>query len=52
MGGTGCCGSFWNPNEKIALDFTDFTFRPGDVIKMEIFKKPSNNLISRHMYTA
>jgi hypothetical protein len=52
MGGTGCCGQFWNPNEKIALDFTDLTFRPGDIIKMDIFQRPSNKLISSHLYTA
>ncbi|HQA81502.1 MAG TPA: type IV pilin N-terminal domain-containing protein [Methanoregulaceae archaeon] len=52
IGGSGCRGEFWNPNEKIAIDFSDFTFRPGDEIKMEIFRKPSNSLISRHSYTA
>ena len=52
MGGSGCSGSNWNPHEKIALDFTDFTFRPGDIIKMDIFRHPSNELISRHLYTA
>lgn len=52
LGGSGCRGDFWNPNEKIAIDFTDLTFRPGDEIKMEIFRKPSKNLISRHLYTA
>lgn len=52
MGGTGCSGSYWYPNEKIALDFTDFTFRPGDLIRMDIFQRPSNEIISSHAYTA
>jgi len=52
MGGTGCSGSCWSPHEKIALDFTDSTYHPGDLIKVEIFQRPLNKLISSHSYTA
>jgi len=47
MGGMGCSGSFWEPHARIAFDFTDNTFRPGDTIRVDIYSKSTNRLISR-----
>jgi hypothetical protein len=52
MGGTGSQGIFWGPGERIALDFTDGTFHPGDIISAEIYDTTTNLLISRHAYKA
>jgi hypothetical protein len=52
MGGLGCSGSTWTPGEKIALDFADGTFRPGDTIRADIFIKPGGTLISRYTFAA
>jgi hypothetical protein len=48
MGGMGCTGLFWEPHARIAFDFTDNTFRPGDTIRVDIYSKTTNRLISRH----
>ncbi len=52
LGGLGCSGSTWDPCEKIAIDFTDGTFRPGDLVTVEIYERPKNILISRNSRTA
>lgn len=52
MGGLGCSGPTWLPQEKISIDFSDGTFHPGDQIRMDVFQKPSGTLISRHMFLA
>ncbi|MDH7509608.1 MAG: type IV pilin [Methanolinea sp.] len=51
IGGTGCREDKWNPSEKIAIDFVDGTFHPGDTITVEIYQKPKNILISRFSKT-
>lgn len=48
MGGLGCSGPFWNPKEKIAIDFSDNTFHSGDTIRVDIFRKESGELVSRY----
>jgi hypothetical protein len=52
LGGLGCSGPTWLPLEKISIDFSDGTFRPGDRIRMDIFQKPSGRLVSRHFFLA
>jgi hypothetical protein len=52
MGGLGCSGATWTPGEKIALDFADGTFHPGDSIRADIFRKPSGTLVSRYTFAA
>jgi hypothetical protein len=52
MAGMGCSGPTWEPGEKIIIDFTDGTFRPGDRVRMDVFYKPTNVRISSHSYTA
>ncbi|MCU0631656.1 MAG: type IV pilin [Methanolinea sp.] len=52
LAGLGCSGMFWNPCEKIAIDFTDGTFHPGDLVTVEIYQRPKSLLISRHSRTA
>jgi hypothetical protein len=47
MGGTGCQTDRWNPGERIALDLTDGTLRPGDRVRVDIIYKPDNTVISR-----
>jgi len=51
MGGLGCSGKFWNPKEKIAIDFSDKTFHPGDTVRVDIYMKGSGELISRSSRT-
>lgn len=48
MGGLGCSGQYWDPQEKIALDFSDRTFHPGESIRVDIFWKASGELVSRY----
>lgn len=48
MGGMGCTGLFWEPHARIAFDFTDKTFRPGDTIRVDIYSRTTNRLISRN----
>ena len=50
MGGSGCSGDFWYPVEKTALDITDGLIKPGDEIRIDIFQKPENKIISSHTY--
>lgn len=52
MGGLGCSGATWDPREKISLDFSDRTFYPGDIIRVDIFMKKSGKLVSRYSYQA
>ncbi len=48
LAGAGCQGTYWSPKEKIALDFSDGTFHPGDKVTVEIYQKPKCTLISRY----
>jgi hypothetical protein len=50
MGGPGCSGDLWTPNERTKIDFTDGTFRPGDSIRMDIIDKKTDSVISRHTF--
>jgi len=52
MGGSGCSGGTWTPGESTVIDFTDGTFRPGDLVQVDIIDAISNRTISRHRYTA
>lgn len=52
LAGLGCSGDWWNPHEKIAIDFTDGTFHPGDLITVEVYGRPGPTLVSRHSKTA
>ncbi|MDN7024420.1 type IV pilin [Methanoculleus sp. FWC-SCC1] len=52
MGGSGCREDYWNPGEKIAIDFTDRTFIPGDLVTVEIFDRDTGERLSRHSYAA
>jgi flagellin-like protein len=52
MGGSGCSGGTWTPGESTVIDFTDGTFRPGDLVQLDIVDTISNRTISRHRYTA
>ena len=52
MGGLGCSGPTWCPGEKISIDFTDATFHPGDQVRVDIFIRPKNTLVSRYSATA
>lgn len=52
MGGLGCSGTTWEPGEKIIIDLTDETFHPGDSVRVDIFQKPADTLISSYIYFA
>ncbi|WP_246589278.1 hypothetical protein [Methanofollis formosanus] len=40
----------WDPNGRITVDFTDGTFRPGDTVRVEIYSKSEERLISADSY--
>jgi len=44
--------SHWCPGGRITIDFTDGTFRPGDVVRVEILSNTDGRLISADTYTA
>ncbi|MHC1625918.1 MAG: hypothetical protein ACXQTN_01050 [Methanoculleaceae archaeon] len=48
--GSGCRSDLWNPGERVIIDFTDGTFRPGDLVTIEILH--DGVVISRHSCTA
>jgi hypothetical protein len=50
MGGSGCSGDYWSPNEQIRIDFSDGTFRPGDVVQIDVIDKVTDVIISRHAF--
>lgn len=51
LSGSGCRSDAWNPGERILIDFTDGTFRPGDLVTAEVLG-PDGILLSRHSYIA
>lgn len=52
LGGLGSQGITWGPGESIFIDFTDKTFHPGDVVTFEVYDAVTQQIISRHTYTA
>ncbi|MDD1676184.1 MAG: type IV pilin [Methanomicrobiales archaeon] len=52
IGGSGCAGDTWAPGEHLVIDFTDGTFRPGDVVRIDVVQKWSSVVISRHTHIA
>jgi len=50
MGGSGCSGETWSPHEQIAIDFSDGTFHPGDLIQIDVIDKITNTTISMHVF--
>ncbi|MBP2145643.1 hypothetical protein J2129_001097 [Methanofollis sp. W23] len=45
-------GSKWSMNGRITIDFSDGTFGPGDMVRVEIYSKSEEHLISAHTYDA
>jgi hypothetical protein len=45
-------GDRWCPNGRITIDFKDYTFHPGDTVRVEIYSKSEERLISAHTYVA
>ena len=52
MGGAGCSGNTWLPNERIALDFKNEMFHPDDMVMAEIYDTTTGLIISRHSFRA
>ena len=50
MGGPGCSGETWSPREQIAIDFSDGTFHPGDLVQIDVIDKVTNTTLSRHAF--
>jgi hypothetical protein len=50
MGGSGCSGETWSPREQIAIDFSDGTFHPGDIVQIDVIDTITNITISRHAF--
>ena len=52
MGGLGCQGTFWASGAFILIDFKDGTFRPGQVVRLEVTSATTGCIISRDYYRA
>lgn len=52
LAGFGAKGATWYSNAMIYIDYTDKTFHPGDEVTLEVFNSTTNQIISRHIYTA
>jgi hypothetical protein len=52
LGGQGSRGTTWDPGELIFIDFAERTFHPGDVVTLEVYDVATQQIISRHTYTA
>jgi hypothetical protein len=52
LAGFGAKGATWYPNAMIWIDYTDKTFQPGDEVTFEVYDTTTDQIISRHMYTA
>jgi len=52
ISGEGCKGATWLPGERVAFDFTDRTFMPGDLVRVEISDISTGEILSIHSYTA
>jgi hypothetical protein len=52
ISGEGCKGTTWLPGERVALDFTDSTFHPDEMVRVEIYDTQTGKIISRHSYRA
>lgn len=52
MGGSGCSSEYWYPAEKIAIDFSDGTFHPGNLVRIDIISKETGKVISSDSYYA
>lgn len=52
LAGFGAKGVTWYSNAMIWIDYTDKTFHPGDEITFEVYDNKTNQIISRHTYTA
>jgi hypothetical protein len=48
----GMSGQTWNSNRKIGIDYKDKTFHPGDIVTFEVYDATTDQIISRHTYTA
>ena len=45
--GIGSTGHYWYPGAPIYLDLTDGTFRPGDLVRLDVYHKEHGGIISR-----
>ncbi len=52
LSGSGCQSDYWRPGESIAIDLSDGTLRPGDVVRVDVVRKSDNQVISRDQATA
>lgn len=52
LGGQGSHGTTWDPNEKISIDYRDGTFHPGNVVTIEVYDVVTQQILSRHTFTA
>ena len=47
LGGPGSYDFHWYPGAIIYIDYTDRTFRPGDIVQFEVYDKDTNQILSR-----
>jgi hypothetical protein len=50
MGGSGCSGLLFTPREQVVIDFTDRTFHPGDIVRLDVINRDSGGVISTHTF--
>ena len=48
----GLKGQTWNCGQSIGIDYKDKTFHPGEEITFEVYDTTTDQIISRHKYTA
>jgi FlaG/FlaF family flagellin (archaellin) len=48
----GMSGKTWYSNLAISINYKDRTFKTGDKITFEVFDNTTNQIISRHIFTA
>jgi hypothetical protein len=49
---SGAKGDTWYANAKIAIDYEDRTFQPGDLVTFEVYDNTMKNVISSHTVKA
>jgi hypothetical protein len=50
LGGFGSDDFLWYPDATLAIDFSDGTFHPGDIVQFDVYDKTTDQLISRDTY--
>ncbi|MGB7788574.1 type IV pilin [Methanoregula sp.] len=50
LGGFGSDNFLWYPDATIAIDYSDGTFHPGDIVQFDVYDRTTDQVISRDTY--